>query len=78
MKDASVVNTLVTDIWCEILGVETVQANESFFDLAGTSLAAEQIAARIGDSLAVTIDGSDIMRSRTLSNVVSFVVSRVA
>ncbi len=78
MKDASVVHTVVTDIWCEILGVETEPGNESFFDLAGTSIAAEQIAARIGDALAVTIDGSDIMRWRTLPKILACVASRVA
>lgn len=78
MKDESRVYALVTGIWGEILGIETVQASDSFFDVAGTSLAAEQIASRISDALPVCIRGIDILRRQTVSNVVALVESRMS
>jgi acyl carrier protein len=73
----SQVYPLVANIWCEILGVETAQPADSFFDFGGTSIAAEQIASRISDALPVAMNSGDILKRRTLSNVVELVVSRM-
>lgn len=77
MNNESQVYELVASSWCEILGVETVQPTDSFFDLAGSSILAEQIASRISDALPVTVKGSDILRRRTLASVAAFVVSQL-
>lgn len=78
MTSGADVNTLVTGIWCEILGIEGAQPTDSFFDFAGTSIIAEQLASRISDALPVEISGVDILRRRTLSSVVALVESRIS
>ncbi len=40
---------LVAGIWCEVLGVEVVGREDSFFDLGGHSISAIQVVARIRD-----------------------------
>jgi hypothetical protein len=78
MKDEQQVYSLVAGVWCEILGIEAAQPTDSFFDVSGTSIAAEHIASRICDALPVTVKGSDILRHGTLANVTAFVVSQLS
>jgi hypothetical protein len=77
VRNDSDVYRVVAAIWCDILGVDTVQASDSFFNLAGTSIAAELIASRICEALPVAMTGSDVLRGETLSNVVTVVASRL-
>jgi acyl carrier protein len=72
----SSVNTIVTGIWCEILGVDEIPETASFYDLGGTSLEAEQIASRISDAFAVDIRGGDILRHELLGTVIAAVTDR--
>jgi acyl carrier protein len=64
------VEEVLKSIWSEILGVETIDPMASFLDLGGNSIAAEQIAARVCEAMPVSLRGSQILRHKTLSNIV--------
>ena len=49
------VEELVTGIWKELLGRESIGVNESFFDLGGHSLLATRVVARLRHSLGVSV-----------------------
>lgn len=40
--------SVVADIFCQVLGVDRVSVNDNFFDLGGNSLSATKVSARIG------------------------------
>lgn len=71
------VKEVVASVWEEILGVSGVHLDEGFMELGGTSIAAEQIASRIRRVFAVSVQGSDILRSNTLSCFAEVVVRRL-
>jgi hypothetical protein len=47
--------TLLTNLWAKILGLERVGVNDSFFDLGGQSLLATQLLARINELLNIQV-----------------------
>lgn len=47
--------TLLTNLWAKILGLERVGVNDSFFDLGGQSLLATQLLSRINELLKIQI-----------------------
>ena len=71
------VNAIVTEIWCEILGLEGTPESESFFELGGTSIEAEHIASRVSQALAVHMEGVDILRYELLPAVIATVRKRM-
>ena len=52
---------VVRDLWCEMLGIDAFDDASSFVELGGTSIIAEQLAARISDSIGVDISGLDVL-----------------
>jgi acyl carrier protein len=75
---ATVVDTVVTGIWCEILGMEEIPESASFYALGGTSLEAEQIASRVAEALAVEMRGGDILTHGQLGEVIAVVKERMS
>jgi len=67
---------LVARVWMEILGLDSVDATESIFDLGGTSIQAEQIAARLMDSLMMEITGADVLRTGTVRELAGLLSER--
>jgi acyl carrier protein len=67
----------VTSIWAQILGVEKANASASFYELGGTSIMAEQIAARIEEALAVKVTGIDVLRDHQLGDLVQTVRTKL-
>jgi amino acid adenylation domain-containing protein len=55
--------TRVAQIWCEILGVEAVDANSDFFELGGHSLLAARLLARVETVLGHQISMSALFES---------------
>jgi amino acid adenylation domain-containing protein len=49
------VEEVISQIWCEVLGVGRVSIEESFFDLGGHSLLATQVVARVEEALGVKV-----------------------
>jgi acyl carrier protein len=75
-KHRQEVTAVVEAVWREILGLVETDAEGDFIVLGGTSIAAEQIASRIGERLDIIIQGSDVLRSSTLEGLVDLVITR--
>ncbi len=70
-------NQLETDltiIWSNILGVKQVGIQTNFFDLGGDSIKAIQIASEIS-KLGIDIRMNDIMQQQTINNLCSYLLS---
>jgi acyl carrier protein len=71
------IESQVTTIWAQILGVESPNASASFYELGGTSIMAEQIAARIEEALTVNVTGIDVLRDHQLGDLVRTVRAKL-
>jgi amino acid adenylation domain-containing protein len=56
----TIVETVLADLYAQLLGRERVGADEGFFDIGGTSLQAMQLVARLRDDLAVDVDVTEV------------------
>jgi acyl carrier protein len=70
--------SVMRNLWCEILGVDTVDDDTSFVELGGTSIAAILLAARISDLLGVDLSSLEILLDECYASFVQRVRSRVA
>ena len=61
---------VVTRIWCEILGLQTVGVQDRFFDLGGTSLKAVRAVTRIKEELGIEISALAIFETPTIAELV--------
>ena len=61
-------------IWAEVLGVEHVDVNESFFDAGGDSLSAMRILARVRDRLGVELPPRVFFESATIAALAAALV----
>ncbi|MEU3522719.1 amino acid adenylation domain-containing protein [Streptomyces sp. NPDC038707] len=52
---ASLVERAVAGLWCQVLGVESVEPGDNFFDLGGNSILAAELMAKVRASLGVLI-----------------------
>lgn len=59
----------ITTIWCDVLGVERVSVSEDFFALGGQSLAATQVAARLRDAFAVDLPATAVFEHPTVAEL---------
>jgi amino acid adenylation domain-containing protein len=60
-------------LWKEILGVEKISRNVSFFNIGGHSLRAIQLISRIRKEFDVNLKIADIFLHRTIQNLASFI-----
>ncbi|WP_211589031.1 phosphopantetheine-binding protein, partial [Allorhizocola rhizosphaerae] len=56
---------ILCGLFAEVLGVQTVSIDDSFFDLGGHSLLAARLAARIGGALGLNLTIADIFHHPT-------------
>jgi amino acid adenylation domain-containing protein len=63
------IETQIAAIWTELLGVERVGAQDSFFDLGGHSLLATRLVSRIRDSLGVELSLRTVFTMPTVSSM---------
>ncbi|WP_336084315.1 non-ribosomal peptide synthase/polyketide synthase [Nocardia sp. SSK8] len=59
--------TVVAEVFGEVLGVERVGADDDFFALGGNSLIATQVAARLGAALGVTVPLKTLFETSTVT-----------
>jgi len=62
--------TTVSKIWCEVLGLQSVGVEDRFFDLGGTSLKAVQAVAAINDCLKTDIAALALFEAPTIAQFV--------
>lgn len=81
-NDESHSRQTITDVvktaWCEVLGLENIDATLSFYELGGTSIAAEMICWKLGQALRVDLSGSDILRMPKLGSFIQLVDARLS
>ncbi|HZF11194.1 MAG TPA: amino acid adenylation domain-containing protein, partial [Thermoanaerobaculia bacterium] len=63
------VEEIVAGIWSELLRVERVGIDESFFDLGGHSLLATQVIARVGERFQVELSLMSLFESPTVASL---------
>jgi len=54
--------TLLTSVWIELLGVETVSPGDNFIEMGGNSLLATILATRLEEETGVAVDIQDIFQ----------------
>ncbi|MET9290354.1 amino acid adenylation domain-containing protein [Streptomyces sp. NPDC003077] len=72
---AGSVRAVVAGIWAEVLGVESVGAQDNFFDLGGHSLLAAQVVSRLRGEFGVELELSALLESPTLEELSDRVVA---
>ncbi|MFC9678286.1 amino acid adenylation domain-containing protein [Streptomyces sp. NPDC056948] len=65
----SAVQGVVAGVWAEVLGVESVGAQDNFFDLGGHSLLAAQVVSRLRSEFGVELELSALLESPTLEEL---------
>jgi amino acid adenylation domain-containing protein len=74
---SSIVKTLMK-VWCEVLGRESVGAEDNFFDLGGTSLQLIQVHAIIRAAMPAEITVIDLFRYPRISALAAHLTQRTA
>jgi amino acid adenylation domain-containing protein len=69
------VEEMIAGIWGEVLRLETVGAEESFFDLGGHSLIATQVVARLRDAFGVEMPLHRFFQAPTVAEQAAFVAT---
>jgi acyl carrier protein len=67
--DSSPILSGLRAIWEQVLGVGGIQAHENFFHLGGDSLAAIQLAARVGETFDVSVSPVTVFEAPTLAQM---------
>ncbi len=63
------VESVVTQIWRDLLGVDDVGLDEDFFDLGGHSLIAIRLMSRLGRDLGVRLELADLLGAPTIETL---------
>ncbi|WP_037305805.1 non-ribosomal peptide synthetase/MFS transporter [Amycolatopsis orientalis] len=66
------VETLLAEIWRDVLKVDELGVDDDFFDLGGHSMLATQVVARIGKADAGQVGVMDLFQHRTIRELASF------
>jgi acyl carrier protein len=65
----SPIEKALSEIWTEILGLDSVGIHDHFFDLGGNSLQATQIISRVNRAYGVTVPFRDFFEKPTIENL---------
>ncbi len=66
----SMMETMIAEVWCEVLGLERVGLRDNFFELGGHSLLATQVIARLHDGLGVVLTLRQFFTAPTIAGMV--------
>ncbi len=61
---------LAAGVWAEVLGVERVGVEDSFYELGGHSLLAMRVASRVGELLGTEVGPGAVLEGRTVAGLV--------
>ncbi len=70
------VESLIAEVWRDVLGLDRVGVNDRFFELGGDSLSAIQILNRIRDSVGSDVSFFDLFSSETVAGLAELVASK--
>ena len=68
----------ISEIWSEVLAVDRVGVNDSFFELGGDSLLAMQVLNRVRRKSSATLSFRDLLECQTVGELAKLVVKRRA
>lgn len=74
----STIRIRVTQILCDLLGVERVDMSSDFLGIGGTSISAEKFANRLRDEFEIRIQGSDVLLVERLDALPSLIGAAIA
>lgn len=67
------IEAILAEVWCQILGLETVGISENFFDLGGHSLLAIQIVTRVRDLFEIELPLAALFRGATVADLAAVI-----
>ena len=70
---ATATQTMVADLWTELLGVPRVGIDDDFFDLGGHSLLAVQVVAGLRRAIGAGVSVLDVFQHRTVRDLARFI-----
>jgi len=59
----------LSEIWMEVLGLDSVGIHDHFFDLGGNSLQATQVITRVNRAYGITVPFRDFFEKPTIENL---------
>ncbi len=65
--------TMLSDAWCQFLGLNQVGVHDDFFDLGGSSLLAVQLLAKLRNTLQIDLPPHILLTCPTISKLVKFI-----
>jgi acyl carrier protein len=68
------IETLLADIWAEVLGLERISRDANFLDLGGHSLLAMQVVARIQETFEIEFPLRHLFGALTLADLAGLIV----
>ena len=63
------VNERLASIWRDVLGVDTANPTDNFFDVGGNSILAIQLASRVRERLAVNLEPTDVLLASSFAEL---------
>ena len=72
-RESNALELKLADIWQEVLGVNDIQNDDSFFGLGGYSISAVRIVTRINQALHTNITVGDIAENDTIEHLAAFI-----
>ncbi|MFW0788914.1 amino acid adenylation domain-containing protein [Gordonia sp. CPCC 205333] len=69
---------VVADIFAQVLGLDTVSVNESFFDLGGNSLSATKVTARIAAAVDREVPVAALFEAETVARLAEYISGLMA
>jgi natural product biosynthesis luciferase-like monooxygenase protein len=76
--DVTEVETTVIEIWRELLGIESIRPQDSFFDHGGNSLIALQLVAQLRETFKIDLPLRVIFESRTVTGLAARIFDLIA
>jgi amino acid adenylation domain-containing protein len=70
------VEKTMTDLWCEVLGVEKISVEANFFDLGGTSLLGLKLIARIQQKFSTEIPAVKLYQYPTIRKLAKYLTEK--